>query len=202
MPPPVRQQATSNLRLPTADSDLARHHSHRRFQYRRSRGHRAHDAGHRPLAVRASRHAAIDVPPSRLVGRSDHGLGHARRVGQGADVPLHRRAADARHAGESSPGTCRNISARFAAAASGGGSAWDSRSPERSPPAGPWPVGHGPQSGHGPRPAVHRRHEHGGGAGRRRCASERRSGPSRSTCSARRSPAKSKPSATCRPISI
>src|SRR5260221_6563153 len=66
---------------PVSSVALSRHHL--RFQLRRSLRDRAIDAGDWAMAVWASRYAAGDVFESRLVERADHGLGHARRVGEG-----------------------------------------------------------------------------------------------------------------------
>ena len=82
--------------------------SHSRLDRTRIGRRRADDAGDRPLFARAFvDEPAVGVGPP-LVGRPDHVLGDAGRIGQGADVSLRRRAADALDQRGGRRGTCRS----------------------------------------------------------------------------------------------
>ena len=66
----------------------------------------------RPRALRPAGRPGTRCRSARAGGTTAHGMDHGRRGGQGAAVPLRRRAAAAASAASRSPGICANTSTR------------------------------------------------------------------------------------------
>ncbi len=170
---------------------------------RAGRGRRGRDrgrnAGPRPPAVGpACRHRGVDFRPA-VVGRPHSCLGHDRRIGQGADVPLRRRPAHAPQPPVGHPpsaGVFRRGPHPFAVGRSArpGDFAAEYRARQGPGAQRPQRTPCGCRSGSSPEPRSKR-------SCRRSRGSANRVSPSRSTCWARRPPASATPTPISRPIS-